>query len=100
MRSISFLMASLSKLDRGRQSSGLILRSRIMKASRKARSICSGVPATAAGSGMPVRGHRLTGAFRADFLCGVVANGEDEVHFCRTRLRELEPILATESLRW
>ena len=50
MRSISFLMASVSRLDRGKHSNRLILRSRIMNASRKAFSICSGVPATAAGS--------------------------------------------------
>jgi hypothetical protein len=53
MRSISFLMASVSRLDRGKHSNRLILRSRIINASRKAFSICSGAPATAAGSGTP-----------------------------------------------
>jgi hypothetical protein len=39
IRSISFLIANWSRLDKGRQRRRLILRSRIMKASRKERAI-------------------------------------------------------------
>ena len=48
MLSISRCSASLSRLANGRQRNKLILRSRIMKASRKARAICSCVPVAAA----------------------------------------------------
>jgi hypothetical protein len=50
--SISFFRDSLSRLD-GKDKRRLIRRSRIVKASRKARSICSCEPSTAAGSGIP-----------------------------------------------
>src|SRR6266704_2927292 len=53
MRLISFWIASLSRLERGRLRNRLIRRSRIRYASRNARSICSGVPLTAAESGTP-----------------------------------------------
>src|SRR5579871_5253690 len=53
MRSSSFFMARLSRLDRGRQRNRLILLSSIMYESRNAFAICSGVPSTAAGSGTP-----------------------------------------------
>src|SRR5260370_5600375 len=53
MESISFWIASLSRLARGRLRNRLIRRLRSKYASRNARSICSGVPLTAAGSGTP-----------------------------------------------
>src|SRR5579859_1827746 len=53
MRSICFWIASVSRLDSGKQRNNPILRSRIMKASRKAFSTASLEPFTAAGSGTP-----------------------------------------------
>src|SRR5580765_1682062 len=53
MRSISFLMASESRLLKGKHTKRLIRRSSMMYASRKARASCSGDPTTAAGSGTP-----------------------------------------------
>src|ERR1700722_6926445 len=53
IRSTSVWIASLSRLSRGKESKRLILRSRSRKASRKARSICSAVPFTSAGSATP-----------------------------------------------
>src|SRR5260370_1029453 len=53
MRLISFWIASLSKLEKGRLRNRLILRSRSRYASRKARSTCTGVPLTTAGSATP-----------------------------------------------
>src|SRR5262245_46508071 len=49
--SLSSLIASSSRLENGKHKNRLILRSRIVKASRKARSICSCEPLTAVGSG-------------------------------------------------
>src|SRR5437879_10295462 len=53
MRSISFLRDSLSRLESGKERNKPIRRSRTTKASRKARSICAGLPTTAAGSETP-----------------------------------------------
>src|SRR5882762_2233529 len=53
MPSISFWMASWPRVERGKDIKRLILRSRIMNALRNARSISSGVPCAAAGSGTP-----------------------------------------------
>ena len=53
MRSTSFLIASRSQPERGRDKKSNILRSRSRNASRNARSICSGLPTTAAGSATP-----------------------------------------------
>src|SRR3979490_1296220 len=46
-------MASWPRVERGRLRNEVILRSRIMKASRNARSICLGDSVTVAGSGTP-----------------------------------------------
>src|ERR1700721_3548272 len=53
MRSISFLVASESRLASGKLRNKLILLPSVTKASWKARSISSVVPLTAAGSGIP-----------------------------------------------
>src|SRR5580700_8041904 len=53
MWSISFLIASLSRLANGRDTKRAILRSSIRNASRNAFSICPSLPSTAAGSGTP-----------------------------------------------
>src|SRR5258705_8791133 len=53
IRSTAFCIARPSRLATGKLKRRLILRSRVTKASRNARSICSGVPSTAAGSGTP-----------------------------------------------
>ena len=45
----------------------------------------------------PVGRHWLAGPDRADFRRRVVADGEDEVHFGGTGLRELRPILAAQT---
>src|SRR5215468_2599351 len=46
-------MARVSRLEKGRHRNKPIRRSKVTNASRNARSICSGVPATEAGSGAP-----------------------------------------------
>src|SRR4029077_18843082 len=53
IRSISLLIASLSRLARGKLRNRPILRSRVIKASRNALAISSREPLTAAGSGTP-----------------------------------------------
>jgi hypothetical protein len=45
----------------------------------------------------PMRRHRLAGPDRAGFLCGVVAEREDEVHFGRTRFCEFVPTFAAQA---
>src|SRR5688572_2079961 len=47
----------------------------------------------------PMRGHRLTGPYRAGLARGVVANGKDEVELGRPRLRKLIPTLAAHAVR-
>jgi hypothetical protein len=41
-----------------------------------------------------MRGHRLARPDRADFAGGVIADGEDEIHDRRARLREFVPAFA------
>src|SRR5271156_2187445 len=53
MRSITFFMARESRLASGRLRNRVILRPSVRKASLNARSISSGEPVTAAGSGIP-----------------------------------------------
>jgi hypothetical protein len=46
-----------------------------------------------------MRGHRLAGPDRADFIRGVVADGEHEIQLRRIRLGELVPGFAAQSFR-
>jgi hypothetical protein len=45
----------------------------------------------------PMGGDGLAGPDGADFFCGVVADGEDEIHFWRVGLGEFEPMFAAEA---
>ena len=93
-------MASLSRLASGRQSNRLMRRSRIIKASRKARSISSGVPVTTARIGnAPMRRHRLARPDGTHLLGRVVADREHEIHLGRSGFCELIPVLAAQALR-
>ena len=47
----------------------------------------------------PMRGHRLAGPHRADFLRRVVADREDEIELGRPGLSKLLPALAAQAVR-
>ena len=61
------LMASFSRVGIGSERNKLILRSRVMKASRKARSISAGVPSTAAGVGGMLTAQDPFGGFEQNY---------------------------------
>jgi hypothetical protein len=42
-------------------------------------------------------GHRLAGPHRADFVSGIVANGENKIHVRRAGLGEFVPAFAAQS---
>ena len=46
----------------------------------------------------PMRSRRVTGPIRANLACGVVADGDDQVHVRGTGLAELVPVLAAQSV--
>lgn len=55
---------------------------------------------TSRGSGIgntPVRGHRLAGPYRADFVPGFVANRENKIHPRGAGFGELIPALAMQA---
>jgi hypothetical protein len=72
-------------------------RSSVKKASRYAR-LTSSAPPPGVGNS-PVSRLRLTRPERADFLCGVVTDREDEIEFGCVGLCELVPTLASERVR-
>ena len=48
----------------------------------------------------PMRGHRLTGPYRADLFGGVVTDGQDEVQFGGSGLGEFIPGFAVKTPSW
>ena len=95
MRSISFWIASRSSACSGRLRNNPMRRSSATNASRNARCISSGSALNRRRIGnAPMRRHGLARPERADFLGGVVAYREHEVHLRRARLRELVPAFA------
>ena len=98
MRSISFLMASESRLASGR------LRNKVNSAAEGDERVAKGAAdffGRAGDSGgvrnAPVRGHGLAGPDGADFFRGVIADGENKIHSRRVGLRKFFPAFAARS---
>ena len=99
MRSISFLMASPSRLDKGKHKNRLIRRSRIMKASRNAflylfRRTCHGGGVRHS----PVGSHRLAWPDGTNFFGRIVTDREHKMKFRCARSGKLVPILAASAV--
>src|ERR1700746_3201373 len=52
------------------------------------------------GGHAPMRVHRLTGPYRADFCSGVVTDGQDEIEFGGSGLGEFIPGFAVKTPSW
>ena len=103
MLSISFLMASRSRARQEarteKQADSAIenqesVAKRALDLSGVASANCSGI------GNAPVRGHRLAGPHGADFLRGVVANGEDEIELAERRAWRIRPSSCCADRRW